>query len=72
MRYDSIKFPKSRFVEILDKKPDEPYVVIATLETKGGIGISLPEILEGMRNKAKEIGADAIIPLKDVSIKLQV
>jgi len=67
MRDDSLKFPKSRFVEILDEKPEEPHVVIATLETKGGIGISLPEILEDMRTKAKEIGADAIIPTRDVS-----
>jgi hypothetical protein len=67
MRDDSVKFPKSRFVEILDQKPEKPHVVIATLETKGGIGVSLPEILEDMRNRAKEIGADAIIPTQDVS-----
>ena len=67
MRDESVKFPKSRFVEILDKKPKEPHVVIATLETKGGMGVSLPEILQDMRNKAKEIGADAIIPTRDVS-----
>lgn len=67
MRDESIKFPKSRFVEILDHKPDKPYIVIATLETKGGLGVSLPEILEDMRKKAKEIGADAIIPTRDVS-----
>lgn len=67
MRDDSIKFPKSRTVEILDQKPDEPHVIIATLETKGGLGVSLPDILNGMRSKAKEIGADAIIPTRDVS-----
>ena len=67
MRDDSVKFPKSRFVEILDQKPEKPHVVIATLETKGGMGVSLPEILEDMRTKAKEIGADAIIPTRDVS-----
>lgn len=67
MRDDSVKFPKSRFVEILDQKPEEPHVVIATLETKGGLGVSLPEILEDMRTKAKEIGADAVIPTQDVS-----
>lgn len=67
MRNDSIKFPKSRYVEILDQKPDQPHVIIATLETKGGMNVSLPEILEGMRKKAKEIGADAIIPTRDVS-----
>jgi hypothetical protein len=67
MRDDSVQFPKSRFVEILDRKPEEPHVVIAMLETKGGMGVSLPEILEDMRSNAKEIGADAIIPTRDVS-----
>jgi len=67
IRNNSIKFPKSRFVEILDQKPDKPHVVIATLETKGGLNVSLPEILENMRKKAEEIGADAIIPTRDVS-----
>ena len=67
MHDDTVKFPKSRFVEVLDQRPDKPHFVIATLETKGGMGVSLPEILDGMRKKAKEIGADAIIPTKDVS-----
>ncbi len=67
LRDKNVKFPKSRHVEILIEKPEEPYIVIAILETKGGIGTSLPEILENMRKKAEEIGADAIIPVQDVS-----
>lgn len=67
MRDDSIKFPKTRYAEILTEKPEKPHVVIATLETRGTRGISLPEILEDMRKKAKEIGADGIIPTQDVS-----
>ena len=67
MRDDSLKFPKTRYAEILTEKSEKPHVVIATLETRGTRGISLPEILEDMRKKAKEIGADAIIPTQDVS-----
>ena len=67
MRDESLKLPKSRIVKICDQRPEKTHFVIATLETKGSMGVSLPEILEGMRKKAKEIGADAIIPTRDVS-----
>lgn len=67
MRDDSIKLPKTPSAEILYEKPQRPFVIIATLETRGARGVSLPEILEDMRKKAKAIGADAIIPTQDVS-----
>ena len=61
----------SQFVAILNEPPSEPYIVIAQLETRGAVGTSLPQILESMRDEAKTIGADAIIPTEDVSERQQ-
>ena len=64
---DTIKYTPSENVEILIEKPKRPYKVIAKLETKGIKGTSHTTILESMRQKAKSIGADAIIPTEDAS-----
>jgi len=68
---ESRQYPESQFVAILNENPSEPYIVIAQLETRGAVGTSLPQILESMRDEAKIIGADAIIPTEDVSEQQQ-
>jgi len=68
---ESRQYPPSQFVAILNEYPSEPYIVIAQLETRGAIGTSLPQILASMRDEAKTIGADAIIPTEDVSEQQQ-
>ena len=68
---ESRQYPPSQFVAILNEQPSEPYIVIAQLETRGAVGTSLPQILESMRDEAKTIGADAIIPTEDVSEQQQ-
>ena len=68
---ESKQYPPTQYVEILNSSPSEPYVVIAQLETRGAVGTSLPQILESMRDEAKSIGADAIIPTEDVSEQQQ-
>lgn len=37
------------------------------LESTGPVGTPVTDILESMRQKAREIGADAVIPTHDVS-----
>ena len=64
---ESKQYPPSQYVAILNDQPTEPYIVIAQLETRGAVGTSLPQVLESMRDEAKSIGADAIIPTEDVS-----
>lgn len=64
---ESKQYPPSKYVPILNAQPTEDYIVIAQLETRGPVGTSLPQILGSMRDEAKAIGADAIIPTEDVS-----
>ena len=68
---ESKQYPPSQYTAILEDTPTEPHIVIAQLETRGAVGTSLPQILESMRDEAKTIGADAIIPTEDVSEKQQ-
>lgn len=53
--------------ELLFKQPDRPYKQIAILESRGPVGTPLPDLLESMRTKGQEIGADAVIPVQDAS-----
>ncbi len=55
------KYPPTESVQILLKPPDVPYVEIARLESKGLIGQPEPEVFEDARERARELGADAII-----------
>jgi hypothetical protein len=64
---ETLKYPPSEKVEILVEKPIKEYKIIAKLETKGYKGTSQTTILNNMRQKAKLIGADAIIPFEDAS-----
>lgn len=56
------RFPPTTTVQLLRERPREPYKVIAYMETLGNEYVNSEVFLiENMRNKAKEIGADAII-----------
>jgi hypothetical protein len=54
--YAEAKYPEknAREVELLQKKPDRPFTVIADFQSRG-------ESPESLRKKAAKIGADAII-----------
>jgi hypothetical protein len=67
---ESDKFAPSQSVRIM-QDVNEPFKVIAQLETKGTVGQGIPSLLEDMRKKAKEIGADAIIPTEESKEKVQ-
>jgi len=56
------KYLPTSSVQILSAPPERPYKTIAILETIGGQNVLIPDLLENMRHKAQEIGADAIIP----------
>jgi hypothetical protein len=68
---ESDKFAPSNSVQILQNIPNESYKVIARLETRGAVGQGIPELLKDMRKKAKEIGADAIIPTEEGKEKVE-
>jgi hypothetical protein len=52
------QFPPTQSVEVLLQKPQRPYVEIALLESEG---YSEAELLNDAREKAKTLGADAIV-----------
>lgn len=60
-------YPPSEKVEIVMNPPSRPYVEIAMLETAAPVGTPLTDLLENMRQKAKALGADAVIPTQDAS-----
>jgi hypothetical protein len=64
---DGMRYSPSANVEILSAPPIKAYKAIAILETAGAANAPLPDLLESMRRKAKEIGADAVIPTEDAS-----
>ena len=68
---ESLNFEPSTNVKIIEYIPEEPFVIIAKLETRGTVGQSIPALLTQMRNEAKLIGADAIIPIEEKQVKQQ-
>jgi len=64
---DSSAYSPSDYVAIFNEPPNRPYEELALLESRGAVGQSLPDLLESMRQSAKELGADAIIPTMERS-----
>lgn len=60
----SFKPAPSQRVEILLDKPRRPHVEIALIESRGLPGGGEAELLEDAREKARQIGADAIVRLE--------
>ena len=48
-------------VEVLLEKPKRPYAEIALIESRGELGVGEAELLNSAREKAKAVGADAIV-----------
>lgn len=55
------KYPATQSVEVLLQKPSRPHLDIALIESRGG---SEAEMLNDAREKAKTLGADAIVKLE--------
>jgi hypothetical protein len=56
-----VKYPPTQKVDVLSQPPARPYKSFAVLEYQPSAGSSTGMELEGLKRKAKEIGADAII-----------
>jgi hypothetical protein len=54
-------YPRSTQVEVLRKAPSRPYKSFAVLECEPSVHSNPAELMERLKNKAREIGADAII-----------
>ena len=62
---DSLRLAPSDNVRIIEQPPEESFQIIARLETRGAANQSIPPLLNQMREEAKKIGADAIIPVEE-------
>jgi hypothetical protein len=62
-----VNYPPTKNVQILTQPPTRPFKQIAILETSGDVGTPMTDLLKNMRQKAANIGADAVIPTKNVS-----
>ena len=60
----SLTLAPTERVEILLEKPRRPYTQLALLESRGIAGGSESELLEDAREKARTLGADAIVRLE--------
>ncbi|MGZ8196843.1 MAG: hypothetical protein ACXWVP_00705 [Burkholderiales bacterium] len=58
------KYPPTTQVEVLLQKPDRPYIEIALIESSGA---SEAEMLNDAREKARQLGADAIVRTETLS-----
>jgi len=56
-----IKYPPTLQVDVLRKAPSRPYKSFAVLECEPAPHARPEEVVEGLKGKAREIGADAII-----------
>jgi hypothetical protein len=61
-------YAPSANVEVLLQKPTRPYTEVGLIESRGDIGISELALLEDAREKAKALGADAIIRTETQSL----
>jgi hypothetical protein len=57
-----IKYPPTLKVDVLNGPPSRPYKSFAVLESDSASYANHEKMLEEFKNKAREIGADAIIP----------
>lgn len=61
----ALQYPPTQYVEVLLEKPTRPHVDIALLESRG---FSEAELLNDAREKAKALGADAIVRVESERI----
>jgi hypothetical protein len=57
-------YPPTQSVEVFLQKPSRPYTEIAFVESHGDLGASEADLLNHARDKARALGADAIVKLE--------
>ncbi|MBT3011226.1 MAG: hypothetical protein KME41_05810 [Candidatus Thiodiazotropha sp. (ex Lucina pensylvanica)] len=64
---DTANYLASDKTIILLEPPTRDFKKIAIIETRGVGNAGLPEMLDGMKQEAQKIGADAVLPVQDTS-----
>jgi hypothetical protein len=60
-RQMGVKYPPTLQVDILNTPPSRPYKVFAVLECESSVQSGSERLMEGLKNKARQIGADALV-----------
>ncbi len=63
MLNNSTTYSPTDNIEILMKPPQKPYIEMASMESPEGFNI--PDLLVEMKEKAKQLGADAILYINE-------
>lgn len=58
------RFPPTQNVEVLLEKPRRPYIELGLIESRGDFGATEATLLNDAREKARSLGADAILRLE--------
>lgn len=58
-------YAPTQTVDVLNEPPSREYEAFALIEAQGGKGVSLPQLIEEMRKRGRELGADAIMPYSE-------
>ncbi|MBT3038809.1 MAG: hypothetical protein KME37_07675 [Candidatus Thiodiazotropha sp. (ex Codakia orbicularis)] len=64
---NSAEYAASDKTIILLEPPTRDFKKIAIIETRGVGNAGLPEMLDGMKQEAQKVGADAVLPVQDTS-----
>lgn len=56
-----LTYSPTRYVSVLYNKPTRPYRVLATLRVQGQAGTSVEQLIGALSEKARSLGANAII-----------
>ena len=62
------QYPATPYVSVLYSKPDRSYKVVAVLKARGAAGVSGEQVIGALTEKARRVGANAII-VSDQSAK---
>jgi hypothetical protein len=54
-------YPPQAYIKVLHAPPAEPYVPVARLVVNGGAGLDRAQALTAMEQKARDLGANALV-----------
>lgn len=54
-------YPAQAYIQVLESRPSTSYVPVARLVATGSAGLAEPQVLAALEDKARELGANALI-----------
>lgn len=54
-------YPSQAYIQVLESPPNSSYVPVARIVATGSTGLAKPQVLAALEDKARELGANAVI-----------